>query len=137
MEFILYFLLFLCLFLGVNYVLSKAAGWHSLKKHYESSDTFQGKKFNFITGKLGATYYRSSLILGLNEQNLFLGVSFPFYFSSPNLQIPTRDIEVKVVKTGLFGSVLFKFKKYDKVVLKISHRTVVKLEKTSGLSLMS
>jgi hypothetical protein len=136
LEFILYFLFFLCLFLGVNYALSKAAGWHSLKKYYESPDPFQGKTFNFITGKLGATYYRSSLIIGLNEQYLFLGVSFPFNFSSPNLQIPIQDIEIKVVKTGLFGSVLFKFKKYDKVVLKVSHRTVVKLEKSSGVTFM-
>jgi len=130
-------LLFFSIWVGVSYFLSLESGWHELKKHYMSTEQYKGKTLSFITGELNGAYFNQTLKVGLNEQGVFIGVIFPFNFGSPDLLIPLKDLTVETIRTGWFGSVLLTLKKHNKKAeFKLSHRTALKLEKLSGITLM-
>jgi len=78
-------------------------------------------------GQLGETCFRSTLIIGVNDDSMFLGVCFPFNFSSPDLLIPLLDIEVSIISTGFFGCVNLKFSHANLTELSISYRLAKKL----------
>ena len=97
-------LIFITMWVGINYLISNLGGWRELAQHYQyQNEIISKKKYFQSAGMRWSTHYGSCLTIGGNEQGLYLSILFLFAIGSPNLFIPWHDIKIKKTRQwGLF-----------------------------------
>jgi len=123
---------FLFLYIIISFSIS-LGGWGTLTKQYANRSPFKGKRFFFASCSIGSfTHYRSRLIMGSNENGLYLAALLPFRIGHPPLFIPWSDIVVKLKKGVIFSDASFDFSKCPEIIFEISKSLAEKLAKESG-----
>ncbi|MDM8527540.1 hypothetical protein QUF58_04940 [Anaerolineales bacterium HSG24] len=83
---------FILMYGVVSFLLANTGGWAGLAEHYQLQDSFEGQKWHFRSGRMGLINYKSCLIVGTNDEGLYLAVLPIFRISHPPLFIPWEDI---------------------------------------------
>jgi len=87
-AFFIIFPVFAAFWCGMSYYLSYESGWMALAKKYRIKHTYSGEKSYLRSGKMGPTYFRSVLTIGVLPEGLYLAIIPPFNIGSPPLLIP-------------------------------------------------
>ncbi len=128
---ILYFLPFILIFIFfwgvISFVISRMSGWSTLAERYRHSGSFgsfSGKKWHFVSGRMGIMGYNNILFLGADSRGLLVTLPPPFKVVSPNLFIPWDDLYVEGITGLLNNQVLLRFRKSKAVKFKLPVKTV-------------
>ena len=115
----LMFILFPVWMAIVLFVLRYVSGWDVLMRAYRTQKRFSRTVSRFCSGYLNSAHFNNSLIVGADEQGLYLGMMFPFSLVFPSLLIPWEDVTAKSVKVFWSMYIEFRFRQTPSVALRI------------------
>jgi hypothetical protein len=84
--------LFLGMWTGVSYLLSRLSGWSALAARYRALTAPEGERLAWTSAHMGGVSFRSCLNLVLAPSGLFLVPHLPFRLFMPPLLIPWTDV---------------------------------------------
>lgn len=103
----LLFIPFFCaMWFGVCFLLSRVSRWNELARDFPDRG-FSGRKRWFCSAQMGQVHQKSCLILGADENGVFLSNLLPFRFGHTPLFIPWSAIKTSRRKGWIFEYVDF------------------------------
>lgn len=115
------------LWVAVMFVLSRLSGWNALARRYEAPQPFSGEVVRRCSGTLGWVGYNNSLVLGANEQGLYVAVPRIFAIGHPALLVPWSEIRAARERVLWADTVAFQLGASPSVRLRVHRRFVDRL----------
>ena len=87
---------YILLWCFVLWVISRLSGWHRLAERFGAASAFGGEPISFVSARIGWANYSGMLIVGANEEGLYLApirIYRPFH---ETLFIPWAETEADV-----------------------------------------
>lgn len=127
---------FIALWCFLCFLMSMFSGWSALAKRFRSIEPFQGKTFLVGTALMQRKLtYRRALIIGCNQQGLYLHTKFLFRFQHPALFIPWPEISIqKYFSTPIFRYVAFSFGREEAIPFSIPEKLAQQIQAYAGSS---
>lgn len=128
---------FVVLWCFLCFLMSRLSGWSALACRFRSVEPFHGETFLVGTALMQRKLnYRRALIIGCNQNGLYLRPKFLFRFQHPALFIPWQEISIqKYFSTPIFRYVAFSFGREEAVPFSIPEKLAMQIQAYAGLSL--
>lgn len=126
------YILFAVLWVFLFILFSILSGWRKLANHYKKMNVFDGKKLGIQSAKIGIISYNNCFIFGINTEELYISMLFPFKIGHPDLIIPLYEIIGKEEKGFFYGYVKLTFKSVEGARIRISKKLADKIEQESN-----
>ena len=128
---------FLVMWVGIVKIVSFVSGWNILTKLYKKQDEFTGKKWHFQSLSSNSANYSGCVTFGANNEDMFIGVLFPFRVGHPDLVIPLREITGKEYKAMFLGISIYEnvkltFTREPSICFTITKKLANKIEEESN-----
>lgn len=98
---------FALMWCGITALLAMLGGWAGLAQCYRAKQPLQGRRFSFVSGSMGVSFfpvsYSGCLFVTVGEAGLELSILFLFRLCSPRLFIPWSAVESVQVKRFFFS----------------------------------
>jgi hypothetical protein len=131
-----YFLLFVCFWFAVLFLISLAGGWLELGRHYRYQGRMTGARKHMQFGSLRwGVGYNGCLSVGANYEGLYLAVWLLFRPWHPPLLIPWNDITFNRRKILGVPVLELSFAQAPRVPLRLSRNMETFLKAASGRDL--
>lgn len=128
MEAIVLFACFLAIFSGALMAIYRRSGWRKLAQSYASKEVFTGKIVSGVSACFRkGNYYNGILIIGKNDQHLYLSQLFLFNVFCDNLLIPIEHVHISKMPMLSLFSVKITITTQPDVFFRISSLTAKRL----------
>ena len=131
-------LLFLLVFFGFTFVLSRLSGWSLLARRFRANGPFYGETWSWQSASLRwGCHYNNCLTIGASPEALYVSI-MPFYRLvspfTPPLLVPWQEIEVQTGKAffGLYDTALLRVGSEQRVSVRIGGKLVNRLRQAAG-----
>ena len=116
-------IIFLLFWIGGVFAISRFGGWNKLADKYRAKITFHGKLWHYQSGwtKIGFAY-RYSLLVGVNQDGLYIRPVLIFRWCHPPLFIPWEELITEDRGISIFKITRLKFKSCPGVYLGFNRR---------------
>ena len=115
----IFFLIFVCLWFAVSFVIAQLSGWAQLSRYYRSETQFEGEPWKFRSCQARwMTHYNNCITVGANAQGLYVAIFLLFRSGHPPLLVPWHNITVRRGKTLFWDWTEFRFEQTPGVWLK-------------------
>ena len=128
MEHLVLSLIFVIGFCSVFYFANRSCGWHELAKAYATEKEFDGKKTSGVSACFGEhSYYNGILVLGKDNDHLYLSQLFFFKIFCTDLLIPLENVSVSKASFFKIFRVKIAIRTHPDIFFRISISTARKL----------
>jgi hypothetical protein len=108
-----------CVWNGVCTVLSFISGWALLARKYKIRGRFTGRRWWFVSGRIGIVPISLGLVVGANSEGLYLAMIPLFRPGCPPLLIPWSDTSVPRERSSFVPSMDFQIGTSPSIVLSV------------------
>ena len=132
----IFFIFFICMWVGICVLLSYWSGWRELAQYYRYQSQRIIKKRYFQWASMRGVNYRSCLTIGSNAEGIYFSVLFLFAAGSPRLFIPWSDIKITKKKFWWLPVLELKLVKVPAVTIMVSQGLESFFQEVCGRTLM-
>lgn len=100
---------FVALWLFVMWLSSWASGWRRLAERFKTTFEFDGETVSYVSARIGWGNYSAALVVGANDQGLYLVPVWAFRPFHLPLLIPWTEIEAHVRTKSAYPRVRLTF----------------------------